>query len=118
MVGRKGTCSAGDREGPFIAFHPLSINQAPDVKPFLGLGFGNVEGKTTVARCGEGAREDGRNLRQTLRMRPVFIHHVVLEPHHYSGPRHIPVINTEGSRKDRAARMRKRGIFRGSPEEP
>ena len=65
-----------------------------------------------------GAREDVRNLRQTLRMRPVFIHHVVLEPHHYSGPRHIPVINTEGSRKDRAARMRKRGIFRGSPEEP
>ena len=93
------------------------INQVPDVKPFLGRFFGSVKGEATVAHHGEGAQRDIRNLRQVLRMRPIFIRHVVLNVYHHPIPRHIPVIDTEGRRKNWFASMRRRRVLQGPQKE-
>ena len=118
MAGRMGSLfSVGAREGRFITFHPSLINQAPDVQPFFGLGFGNVERKTAAARHCGGAREVVRNRRQALRMRPTFCHRVRLDPHPCPISSYIPVIKTGGRRKNRSARMGKQGVLRRSQEE-
>ena len=74
-------------------------------------------GETTVAHHGDGARENARNLRQTLRIRPIFFRRVLLDLRHRPIPRHIPRMNTEGRRKKRTAGMGKQGVFQGSQNE-
>ena len=95
----------------------MFINQSPDVKPFLGLVLGTVEGGATASHRSGGTREAIRNLRQVLRMRPVFIYHVVLRLHRHPVPSHVPVIDTEGGRKNRSTWMGEGGIRQGSREE-
>ena len=83
--------SDGARGGPFITFRPPFINQAPDVKPSLDLLFGNVRGGAAGAHHSESARKDIRNLRQVLRMRPIFFRHVVLNLRRHPIPR-VPLL--------------------------
>ena len=112
-----GPLSVGARKEPFVPLHLMFISQTPNVKSFFIFGFGSVTRKATVVHHGEGAREDGRNLRQTWRMRPTFIQRVGLDLRRDPVPRYVPVINTEARRKNWSACMGRQGEVQGSQEE-
>ena len=104
-------------KGPSIPRHALFIDQAPNIEPYLSQLTCDVEGKATVAHHGEGARENVRNVLQTISMHPLLITHIVLNLRRRPLPSQQAVINSRGRGILRASSMREDGKFQGAQKE-
>ena len=95
----------------------MSVYQSPDVKLFHSHPSGEIRGKATIPHHGEGAREDIRDFRQTLRARPLPNTRIVPDLRNNPVPIHIVVINSKRGRKNRPSYLGKRRTSGGAQEE-